>query len=262
MKQNSKIKFWKKNKIQKAKQELINKILNNKLLSICFLIILLHQIFLLKPAPHESLYNLGMLFQAIILSYIAAVIFQYVYEEKPHQKNKKKMDPVITHEINNLWEILNSFTYQISWHSKVNSPQSFPIKFDEEIPKIISKLPVIQKNNSNNNSSEIVIVIQNLEFSQWSTAIEYVNNQTEKSLIFLLGFKEYVDVDILRDLSILQKGLITFQQVAFLYEQSKKETFKHKYLERELIEIYKIINKLESYSKLHHENLSRIQKGL
>lgn len=60
----------------------------------------------------------------------------------------------------------------------------------------------------------------------------------------------------------MEKGLITFQQVAFLYEQSKKETFKHIYLERELIKIYKIIYKLESYRTLHHENLLRIQKGL
>ncbi|XKK34415.1 hypothetical protein HFP66_01460 [Bacillus sp. A17A.1] len=62
----------------------------------CFVISLLwaisHQFLLLIPAPSEVFYNLGMLFQAISLSYIAAFLFYLVHNYLPEKEFKKKVE--------------------------------------------------------------------------------------------------------------------------------------------------------------------------
>lgn len=66
----------------------------------CFIISLLwvfiHQRLLLIPAANEARYNLGMLFQAIALSYIAAFLFYLVHNVYPEMKFKRKWSQLLT----------------------------------------------------------------------------------------------------------------------------------------------------------------------
>lgn len=184
-------------------------------LLICVLYVIVHQFLLQIPANGDWQYNLGMLFQALSLSYIAAFLFYLVHNQYPYLRAKKKYEPVINRELNDLWEICNSLTYAMRHHSKVTAYDSWPYNFEDSVPKQLQNLPVSLKNKENDEKLKSIdtnvqksytlpedknfdeknkpLVIMEFGFDKWSEAIEYVSSNINNTLNKILKLKDLVD---------------------------------------------------------------------
>lgn len=241
---------------------------------ICFFISLAwaisHQFLLLIPAPSEVLYNLGMLLQAISLSYIAAFLFYLVHNYFPEREFKKTVEPMVNKELSSLWEICNDLSYQMSRYSKVNVFETAPLNLDQMVPKQIEKLPVIRglyypcDEQVPKNSKKIPadldhkpINLQNNEFDFWSTASQFVITEIDKRITLLLSLKEFTDTETLMKISNMQSALKNFNFIANTYENNAFfERFDNLFIQRDMINFYEGYIHLKKYHKLqnpHHK---------
>ncbi|PGM61416.1 hypothetical protein CN947_13455 [Bacillus cereus] len=236
--------------------------------------VFIHQFLLLIPATDEWQYNLGMLFQAIALSYIAAFIFHLVHNVYPLVRFKNKMERVINQELSELWEVCNSFSYQMRFHSKVDVYISKPVNLKVVVPEQIKNLPVIPGTIKNNDQettgtsypipadpNEKPIQLNLETFDLWSDTIKYVIQQTDKTLNLLLSLKEFVNVETLIKISLMQKALYNFQHIANMYEEAgRNERFDNLFLQKEMIKFYEALEDLKTYYKKHSEYIDNQNK--
>ncbi|MEC0694179.1 hypothetical protein [Bacillus atrophaeus] len=235
------------------------------------LYVVIHQFLLLIPANEDWQYNLGMLFQALSLSYIAAFLFYLVHNHYPYLRAKKKYEPVINRELNDLWEICNSLTYAIGHHSKVTAYDSFPYNFNDSVPKQFRNLPVSLKKEETKDITENKdtsvhrsytlpldnefdeknkpLVIIEMRFDKWSEAIEYVSSNISNTLNKILKLKDVVEEETILKLFDLEKSINDFRIVAKIYEESDYKTFQNGYLEQQFIKFYEGTEELRKYNK-------------
>lgn len=240
-------------------------------LVVCFLYIIAHQFLLKIPANGEWKYNLGMLFQAISLSYIAAFLFYLIHNYYPYLKAKKKYEPVINRELSDLWEICNSLTHMIGHHSKVSAYNVYPYDFKNSVPKQFQNLPVdlkqikIRKSNDQKNYSLLQdkefneknkpLIIREMSFDKWSEAIDYVDFNISNTLNKILKLKDLVEEETILKLFDLEKSINDFKIVAKIYEDANHETFKNGYLEKQFINFYEGTEELRKYNKAYKNPL-------
>ncbi|PET92229.1 hypothetical protein CN527_30825 [Bacillus cereus] len=233
----------------------------------CFIISLLwvfiHQYLLLIPATYEAQYNLGMLFQAISLSYIAAFLFYLVHNVYPEMKFKKKMEPVVNEELSQLWHVCNDFTYSMSFHSKTPVIKGSPANRKDLVSKQIANLPVFpgvpleDGDDIPEDSIRILpdhdnkpIVLQSGRFDYWSDATQYFINRTEKTLSLLLSLKEFVDVETLIKISLLKNTLGNFKFIADTYEKQRVQgKFDNLFTQQDMIHVYEAYEYLKTFKK-------------
>ena len=240
--------------------------------------VIVHQVLLQYPAQAEWQYNLGMLFQALSLSYIAAFIFYVVHTFSPYFKFKKKIEPVIERELSDLWTVCNALSYMMAHYSGVSAYQTFPHNFEKSVPEQISKLPVnpvlpitrdnlepgvksysLPRNDIFEQENKPITIIDK-GFNKWSEAIEYVTLNTNKSLELIIGLKDFVDIETMMKLSLLQKSLNDFHTAANVLEKSNDGTFENNYLARQMIEFYNSLEHLLKYNHKFNENKNRVKK--
>lgn len=239
-------------------------------LIICVLYVIIHQYLLQIPANENWQYNLGMLFQGLSLSYIAAFVFYLVHNYYPYLRTKKKYEMVINRELNDLWEICNNLTYAMRHHSKVNVYDSLPYKFNELVPKQLQNLPVclgekkftesIDTNDLKSYSlppdeefhkkNKPLIIIE-IGFDKWSEALEYVNSNISSTLNKILKLKDLIDEQTILKIFDLEKSANDFKIVAKIYEEANYETFENGYLERQFVKFYEGIEELKKYHTKH-----------
>lgn len=222
-------------------------------LIICVVYVIIHQFLLQIPASEEWIYNLGILFQGLSLSYIAAFLFFIVHNYYPDFITKKKYQPVIDRELSDLWEICNSLTYMMSYHSGVqvyNGADSFK----ESVAEQLQNLPVhLNKDLKEENKP---IRIREMGFDEWSEAIEYVHSYISINLSKVLQMKDVVKEETILKVFDLEKSINDFRIVAKFYEESSKKTFKNGYLEQKFIKFYEGTEELKGYNNRykHPEN--------
>ncbi|MFL0361665.1 hypothetical protein ACH0BF_01435 [Pseudobacillus sp. 179-B 2D1 NHS] len=236
------------------------------------LYVVVHQFLLQIPANGDWQYNLGMLFQALSLSYIAAFLFYLVHNHYPYLRAKKKYQPVISRELNDLWEICNDLTYMMRRHSNVSAYDSSPYDFKNSVPKQLQHLPVNFKNeetekNVNSNGQILYplppdkefdekkkpIAIRELGFDRWSEAIEYVSSNISNTLDKVIKLKDVVEEETILKIFDLEKSINDFRIVAKIYEESNYKTFKNEYLERQFIKFYEGTEELRKYNKKYKD---------
>ncbi|MGP1906805.1 hypothetical protein ACTSEZ_01450 [Metabacillus sp. JX24] len=244
-------------------------------LGIAVLYVVVHQFLLQIPANGDWQYNLGMLFQALSLSYIAAFVFYLVHNHYPYLKAKKKYEPVINRELNDLWEICNSLTYMMSYHSKVSAYDSWPYDFKNSVPNQLQNLPVKLKNeeteanikSKNSNGQKLYtlppdkdfdekskpLTIRELGFDKWSEAIEYVGSNISTTLNKVLKLKEVLEEETILRIFDLEKSINDFRIVAKIYEDANYKTFKNGYLEKQFIKFYEGTEELRKYNKKYND---------
>ncbi|PGU49507.1 hypothetical protein [Bacillus cereus] len=245
----------------------------------CFIISLLwvgiHQRLLLIPATSEARYNLGMLFQAIALSYIAAFLFYLVHNVYPERKFKKKMKPVVNEELTQLWYVCNAFTYSMRFHSGTPVIEGSSANRKDLVSKQIANLPVFpgvsQKDGDDipEDSIRILpdhenkpIVLQSSNFDYWSDATQYFINRTEKTLSLLLSLKEFVDVETLIKISLLKNTLGNFKFIADTYENQRvQRKFDNLFTQKDMIHVYEAYEYLKTI-KEEHEKYIRKQRNI
>lgn len=241
----------------------------------CFIISLLwvgiHQRLLLIPATSEARYNLGMLFQAIALSYIAAFLFYLVYNVYPEMKFKKKMGPVVNEELSQLWHVCNDFTYSMRFHSGIPVLKDSPANRKALVSKQIENLPVFPGGPKGvgedipEDSIRILpdydnkpIVLQSGSFDYWSDATQYFINRTEKTLSLLLRLKEFVDVETLIKISLLKNTLGNFKFIADTYEKQRvQRKFDNIFTQEDMIHVYEAYEYLEKIKKKHEKYINK-----
>ncbi|HEF1906372.1 hypothetical protein [Bacillus cereus] len=240
----------------------------------CFVISLLwaisHQFLLLIPAPSEVFYNLGMLFQAISLSYIAAFLFYLVHNYLPEKEFKKKVEPMVNEELSTLWSICNDFSYQMRRYSEINVFETHPLNLESMVPKQIKNLLVLpgtyhQKNGPIPKNSHRIppdinnkpIMLQNKQFDYWSTASQFVMTETDKRIALLLTLKESIDTETIIKLSLMQNAIKNFNLIANTYEENNvHKTFDNLFIQKDMINFYEGYIHLKKYYKLqnpHHK---------
>jgi len=237
--------------------------------------VIAHQFLLQIPAKGEWQYNIGILFQGLSLSYIAAFIFYLVHNFAPFFRFQKKIEPLINREMNDLWEVCNDLSHMMRTYSGVSAYKTAPYNFQESVPEQIRELPVepvlpanrgktVTKGNAypipsdpdfDKKNKPITIGVN--DFDKWSEAIEYVSVNTSKSLELIIGFKDFVDVETIMKLSLLQKSLNDFQTVAHLYEKQKQKTFQNGYLEKQMVEFYNSLEALAKYKEKHKKSKNK-----
>ncbi|MEB9975317.1 hypothetical protein P4K82_27920 [Bacillus cereus] len=241
----------------------------------CFVISIIwvgiHQRLLLIPATSEARYNLGMLFQAIALSYIAAFLFYLVHNVYPEMKFKKKMKPVVNEELSQLWHVCNGFTYSMSYHSRIQVLKNSSAERKNLVSEQIKNLPVfpgvpqkigeeIPKGNYRilPDYDNKPIVLQSANFDYWSDATQYFINRTEKTLSLLLSLKEFVDVETLIQISLLKNTLGNFKFIADTYEQQGvQRNFDNLFTQQDMIHVYEAYEYLETIKKKHEEYINK-----
>ena len=237
-------------------------------LILCVLYVIIHQFLLQIPAKGDWQYNLGMLFQAMSLSYIAAFLFYLVHNYYPELRTKKKYQPVINRELSDLWEICNGLTYTMRHHSGVPVNDFETNKLKVAVAKQLQELPVNlnkveDEENIEFNGQNIYpiipddefdkknkpIVIREMSFSKWSEAIEYVNSNISNTLNKILKLKDVIDEETILTLFDLEKSINDFRMVAKIYEESNTETFGNGYLEVHFVKFHKGTQELKKYKK-------------
>ena len=222
-------------------------------LIICVLYVIIHQYLLQIPANEDWQYNLGMLVQALSLSYIAAFLFYLVHNYYPYLRTKKKYQPVIDRELSDLWEICNSLTYMMSHHSNVLVDDSGLDSLKKSVAEQLRNLPVNlnEKSTDSEDSTDTngqkkyslplddefdekykPLIIRELSFDKWSKTIEYVNSNINSTLSKVLKLKDAVDEETILRMFDLEKSSYDFKIVANIYEDSYNKTFKNGYLEQ------------------------------
>lgn len=242
-------------------------------LAICIGFVIVHQFLLQSPANGDWEYNLGMLFQALSLSYIAAFLFFLVHNYHPYLLTKKKYQPVIDRELSDLWEICKYLSDSMESHSKpdvkipfntrditnkmvVEMLRRLPVNLNsdvrEESMKNLSTMgekqyPVIPDDKFDEKNKPIVI--RGLGFDKWSEATEYVNSTINSTLNKMLQMKDVVEKETILKLFDLEKSSNDFRMVAKIYEEAGNQTFKNGYLEERFINFYKGTGELRKYNK-------------
>lgn len=240
-------------------------------LIICLSYVLIHQILLQIPAKERWHQDLGLLFQALSLSYIAAFLFYIVHDYFPYLKAKKKYQPVIDRELSDLWEICNGFTYMIRHHSQVSVYNVSPPDFKSTVPKQFQSLPVhlnkVEDIRSTNNKQKNFIppadtefdekskplIIREISFDKWSEAIDYVSLNINNTLNKVLQLKEVVDEETILKIFDLEKSINDFRIVAHIYEENNYKTFKNEYLEQKFIKFYEGTEELKKYKNSYKD---------
>lgn len=239
-------------------------------LIVCVVYVIIHQFLLQIPARENWIYNLGILFQGLSLSYIAAFLFFIVHNYYPDVITKKKYQPVIDRELSDLWEICNSLTYMMSYHSGVQVYNGSD-DFKESVADQLRKLPVslnedVEEENideSENNSPKkyslppdpefdeksMPIRIREMGFDKWSDAIEYTNSNISITLSKILKMKDVVKEETILKIFDLEKSINDFRIVAKIYEESKNKTFRNGYLEQKFVKFYEGTEELKEYNK-------------
>ncbi|MDQ7723537.1 hypothetical protein FPQ02_02295 [Bacillus halotolerans] len=238
-------------------------------LIIAVLYVVVHQFLLQIPANGNWQYNLGMLFQALSLSYIAAFLFYLVHNLYPYLRAKKKYEPVIIKELNDLWEICDSLTYMMSHYSKVTVYISWPYDYKNSVPEQLQNLPVKVNNKEteiNSDQEEHILpsdkefdekskplTIRELKFDKWSEAIEYVSSNINNTLNKVLKLKDVVEEETILKIFDLEKSINEFRIVAKIYEDANKKTFRNGYLEKKFIKFYEGLEELRKYNKKYND---------
>jgi hypothetical protein len=244
-------------------------------LIICVLYVIFHQFLLQIPAKEEWQYNLGMLFQGLSLSYIAAFLFYIVHNYYPYLKARKKYQSVIDRELSDLWEICNDFIHMIGHYSKISAYDSFPYDFKNAVPRQLQNLPVNLNNREDDHSTDSGISnsqknhtipadeefdektkalrIRELEFDKWSETIEYVNSNINNTLNKTLKLKDLIEEETILKIFDLEKSSNDFRIVARIYEESNKKTFENGYLEKQFIKFYEATQELRKYNKAYKD---------
>lgn len=243
-------------------------------LIIAVIYVIIHQFLLQIPASGDWQYNLGMLFQALSLSYIAAFLFYLVHNHYPYLRAKKKYQPVITRELSDLWEICNSFTYMMSYHSNVSAYDSSPYNFKNSVPKQLQNLPVnLRKEETEDNIESYrngqknytlppdkefdeknkPLRIRELGFDKWGEAIEYVSSNISNTLNKILKLKDVVEEETILKIFDMEKSINDFRIVAKIYEEANNKTFNNGYLEKQFIKFYEGTEELRKYNKTYKD---------
>lgn len=237
----------------------------------CFFIsilwVLIHQFLLLIPATYEAQYNLGMLFQAISLSYIAAFLFYLVHNVYPERKFKKKMEPVVNEELSQLWDLCNDFTRSMTYHSGVHVIKNPSAERKDLVSEQIKNLPVFPgvRNRDDEGGKPLPpdfdnkpIDLQLDSFYYWSDATQYFINRTEKTLSLLLSLKEFVDVETLIKISLLKNTLGNFKFIADTYEkQGVLRNFDNLFTQKDMIHVYEAYEYLKTIKEKHDEYIKK-----
>ncbi|OMC80929.1 hypothetical protein [Viridibacillus sp. FSL H8-0123] len=244
-------------------------------LIICVLYVIIHQFLLQIPANGDWQYNLGMLVQALSLSYIAAFLFFIVHNYYPYLSTKKKYQPVIDRELNDLWEICKDLTTNMSTHSNVRVTDFESEKLKLSVAKLFRNLPVNLKddvNGENLDSKDTTgqkvypfprdeefdeknkpLKIRGLNFDKWSEAIEYVNSNISRTLNKVLKLKDVVEEETILKIFDMEKSIADFGMIAKIYEGSNNKTFANEYLEQQFIKFYEGIEELRKYNKRYKD---------
>lgn len=239
-------------------------------LIVCVVYVTIHQFLLQIPASGEWIYNLGILFQGLSLSYIAAFLFFIVHNYYPDFVTKKKYQPVIDRELSDLWEICNSLTYMMSYHSGVQVDNRAD-NFKESVAEQLQNLPVdliedvkeenidgIDTNSQRKyplppdpefDEKSKPIRIREMGFDKWSEAIEYTNSNISLTLSKVLKMKDVVKEETILNIFDLEKSINDFRIVAKIYEESYNKTFKNGYLEQKFVKFYESTEELKDYNK-------------
>lgn len=227
-------------------------------LGVSVLYVLIHQFLLQFPAKRVWQYDLGMLIQALSLSYVAAFLFYFVHNHYPYLKTKEKFQRIIERELNDLWDICNALTYSMSNHSKTSVE-------GQELNKIISKqlrnLPVDLINNEKSNTQGITLDMDNkpikigtLHFDKWSEAIEYVHSNISNTLSKVINLKDVVDEKTIIAIFDLEKSCNDFRLIAKLYEENHIQSFENEFLKKQIIKFHESTNELHKYRKSYIKN--------
>lgn len=229
--------------------------------------VLLHQGLLLIPATDQWQYNMGMLFQGLSLSYIAAFIFFYVHSHSPLKSTKKKFQRIINKELSDLWIVCKSLTQMLERHTKAEIEMIDEKNLYKTVPILLRKLPVnltgvVEEEPEKPGSYKLPpdsrfeelnppITIMTEGFIKWSDAIKHVDRKVNGSLNRILKIQNVVEEEILIDLFDLVKSIDAFLTVAKLYENVGYAHLDNSYLEDKIINIYEVTNKLRPYNKAY-----------
>ncbi|GEM_PF-6519846 len=230
--------------------------------------VITHQFLLQIPAKGDWQYNLGMLFQAMSLSYIAAFLFYLVHNYFPDLRTKKKYQPVINRELKDLWEICNGLTFAMRHHSGVQVVDFESNKLKEAVTNQLRNLPVnlnkvdddeIEENSGQNyyritpdeefDKKNKPITIREMNFNKWSDAIEYVNSNISNTLNKILKLKDVIDEKTILTLFDLEKSINDFRMVTKIYEENNIDTFRNGYLEVHFVKFHEATQELKRYNK-------------
>ncbi|MGE6415576.1 hypothetical protein ACQKDD_15525 [Planococcus kocurii] len=238
-------------------------------LGIAVVYVLVHQIALLFPAKEEWQHNLGMLFQGLSLSYIAAFIFFYVHNHFPLKRTKKKFRRIINKELSDLWEICFHFTGTLKKYSRAEQLNVKEGNYHETLPLLLKNLPVNVQDVAEDEPvksgfyklpldpwfDELNPPIDVLTegFHKWSDAISYIDRKANGTLNRILYVQNVVEEETLVDLFDLVKSLEAFLTIAKLYEDKGLKYFDNEYLSKNVINFYQVTNKLRPYNKAYKD---------